>query len=56
MPHVVSILTGDMEISNLMIIFSSPGRSPGRAIVLPPALALVSALALSKSLTLKLFM
>ena len=25
-------------------IFSSPGRSPGRAIVLPPALALASAL------------
>ena len=28
----------------LMITFSSPGRSPGRAIVLPPALASVSAL------------
>ena len=28
--------------------FSSPGRSPGRAIVLPPALALASALALAK--------
>ena len=26
-------------------IFSSPGRSPGRAIVLPPALAAASALA-----------
>ena len=34
-------------------IFSLPGRSPGRAIVLPPALALV---ALAKSLTLKFFM
>ena len=33
-------------------IFSSSGRSPGRAIVLPPALAL----ALAKSLTLKFFM
>ena len=32
-------------------IFSSPGQSPGRAIVLPPALA--SASALAKSLTLK---
>ena len=33
-------------------LFSSPGQSPGRAIVLPPALAsawaLVSALALAK--------
>ena len=35
-------------------ILSSPGRSPGRAIVLPPALA--SASALPKSLTLKFFM
>ena len=35
-------------------IFSSPGQSPGRAIVLPPALA--AALALAKSLTLKFFM
>ena len=33
--------------------FSSPGRSPGRAIVLPPASAAASALA--KSLTLKFF-
>ena len=32
--------------------FSSPGRSPGRAIVLPPALAS----ALAKNLTLKFFM
>ena len=41
-------------------IFSSPGQSPGRAIVLPPALALGSASAaasaLAKSLTLKFFM
>ena len=37
-------------------IFSSPGRSPGRAIVLPLASALALALALAKSLTLKLFM
>ena len=29
-------------------LFSSPGRSPGRAVVLPPALALVSAAALAK--------
>ena len=34
-------------------VFSSPGRSPGRAIELPPALA---AAALAKSLTLKYFM
>ena len=27
------------------LLFSSPGRSPGRAIVLPPGLASVSALA-----------
>ena len=43
-----------------MIIFSSPGRSPGRAIVLPPAsasaLAAASASALAKSLKLKFFM
>ena len=39
-------------------IISSPGRSPGRAIVLPPALAstLVLAAALAKSLMLKFFM
>ena len=41
-------------------IFSSPGQSPGRAIVLPPALALALALAaaaaaLAKSLTLNFF-
>ena len=44
----------------LLRIFSSPGRSPGRAIVLPPASALASTLAaasaLAKSLTLKIFM
>ena len=45
-------------------IFNLPGRSPGRAIVLPPALAAALALAssaaaasaLAKSLTLKFFM
>ena len=41
-------------------IFSSPGQSPGRAIVLPPAsvlaLVLVAASALAKSFTLKFFM
>ena len=39
------------------VIFSSPGRRPGRAIVIPPAsalaLALASASELAKSLTLK---
>ena len=40
----------------LLCVFSSPGRSPGRAIVLPPALASASAAALAKSLTLKFFM
>ena len=34
-------------INFVVSIFSSPGRSPGRAIVLPPASALVSALALA---------
>ena len=42
-------------------LFRSPGRSPGRAIVLPPAAALaltlaLAAAALAKSLTLKVFM
>ena len=40
-------------------VFSSPGRSPGRAIVLPPASAselASAAAALAKSLTLKFFM
>ena len=32
--------------------FSSPGRSPGRAIVLPPASALALALALASALAL----
>ena len=39
-----------------MMIFSSPGGSPGRAIVLPPASTLAAAAALAKSLTLKFFM
>ena len=40
------------------MIISSPGQSPGRAIVLPRALALAlaAAAALAKSLTLKFFM
>ena len=41
------------------MIFSSPGQSPGRAIVLPPASALAlaaGAAALAKSLTLKFIM
>ena len=38
----------------IIFLFSSPGRSPGRAIVLPPALA--GALALAKSLTFKFLM
>ena len=33
-----------------MSLFSSPGRSPGRAIVLPPASALASAAALASAL------
>ena len=39
----------------LGFLFSSPGLSPGRAIVLPPALALAAAAVLAKSLTLKFF-
>ena len=47
-----------LEEERLMIevVFSSPGQSPGRVIVLPPALASASASALTKSLTLKFFM
>ena len=47
-----------LNISCLVYIFSLPGRSPGRAIVLPQALALTlaSALAVAKGLTLKFFM
>ena len=41
------------RVDNMMFtFFSSPGQSPGRAVVLTPALA-VAALALAKSLTLK---
>ena len=52
---------GYLAIGNLYL-FSSPGRSPGRAIVLPSASALASALALAltsalaKRLRLKFFM
>ena len=35
---------------NFYRIFSSPGRSPGRAIVLPPASALAFALAAASAL------
>ena len=49
-----------LSVTKFCPVFSSPGRSPGRAIVLPPALALASALAvasaLAKSLKLKFFM
>ena len=41
-----------------IFVFSSPGQSPGRAIVLPPALGSASGLAgaaLAKRLTLKFF-
>ena len=38
-------------------LFNSPGQSPGRTIVLPPALALAAAASvLAKSLALKFFM
>ena len=36
--------------AELGFLFSSPGQSPGRAIVLSPALALVSALAAAAAL------
>ena len=38
------------------LAFSIPGRSPGRAVVLPPALVLAEASALAKNLMLKFFM
>ena len=41
--------------ADFLDIFSSPGRSPGRAIVLPPALALVAASALAKNFNVKVF-
>ena len=41
------------EISGIdcILFFSSPGRSPGRAVVLAPALALAAAAALAKCLS-----
>ena len=33
-----------LRVNTVFIIISSPGQSPGRAIVLPPALALESVL------------
>ena len=39
---------GKLQFHIVLILLSSPGRSPGRAVVLPPALALASALALAK--------
>ena len=47
-----------MISKDYVVVFSSPGRSPGRAIVLPPASALASVAvsALAKSLMLKFFM
>ena len=52
------ILILQMLLLSSTFLFSSPGRSPGRAIVLPPALASASALVsgLAISLTLKFFM
>ena len=38
-------LTGDTLAFTEFLCFSSPGRSPGRVIVLPPALAATAALA-----------
>ena len=50
----------EVESGMKIVYFSSPGQSPGKAIVLPPAsalaLAAVAASALAKSLTLKFFM
>ena len=39
-----------------IFIFISPGESPGRAIILPPAAVFAGASALAKSLTFKFFM
>ena len=55
-PHFLARLDEVQE--ELLYYCTTPGRSPGRAIVLPPASALaslVSAWALAKSLTLKFF-
>ena len=60
LPHLylcclLKITIVDIFGSNLiMVLFSSPGGSPGSAIVLPPALAVAAAL--PKILTLKFFM
>ena len=40
----------------IVLIYRSPGRSPGTAIELPPASVSALAAALAKSLTLKFFM
>ena len=40
----LTIIEGEPNASNIFL-FSSAGRSPGRAIVLPPALVAASALA-----------
>ena len=39
-----------MQVGLYSLVFSLPGQSPGRVIVLPPASALASALALAVAL------
>ena len=58
---VISKIIPKLSILSLLIwsselLVSSPGQSPGRAIVLPPASALALAAGLAKSLTLKFLM
>ena len=42
--------------TNIVTFISSPGRNPGRAILLPPVLALAAASALAESFNVKVFM
>ena len=46
--HAVYACEGYLDIF-LLLVFSCPGQSPGRAIVLPPASALESALVAAPS-------
>ena len=49
----MSTFSGEATLPGPKVIelFSSPGQSPGRAIVLPPVLESAAAAALTKSLT-----
>ena len=53
-PKIFQLVMADAAFTDGRSMISSPGQSPGSAIVLPPALA--SSAALAKILTLKFFM